>query len=407
MADGEAKAQWRIIPLHEYESPRQPGREVVRGRLTGVWKRLVNKHDSAPGDDVAFGRLSQPWLDKVTPDCDVGAAAEIFSQRIDELRQRKKDRPLRAALVGPPGDCYAEVVAAWGEANGAAIIEAPAPRTLFETGYLFNEIPADETVPLVIPDFAKFYTRNPAGLAALRVFFRWLEEHQRSIVIGCNSWAWAYLVKTIQADAFFRKPLAFAPRSGPELEAWLGTVCSPESGCPWAFRFAWNEVSAFRATDEARGDHSENDEKRDEFFAALAAAARGIPRLELALWRECLRIVQDPGETSGDDSALPAANSDGIIWIQAISTLNLPTIWPKSVRLDGIVLHTILIHSGLAEDVLARLLPFSAPEVTGSLMALERRRLIARRDGIWTITELGYPSVRNFLAGEGFLTGAG
>ena len=79
-------------------------------------------------------------------------------------------------------------------------------------------------------------------------------------------------------------------------------------------------------------------------------------------------------------------------------------VTPPEAREHAIVLHTLLLHNGLAAELLPRLLPLAESEIADSLHRLRDADLVRQVDQSWRVTASGYPAVRKLLDNEGYLT---
>jgi hypothetical protein len=67
------------------------------------------------------------------------------------------------------------------------------------------------------------------------------------------------------------------------------------------------------------------------------------------------------------------------------------------------VLHTLLLHNGVATGILPELLPNLARVVRQDLHDLRAAGLVDREHDLWRVTAIAYPVVRATLEGEDFL----
>jgi len=67
-------------------------------------------------------------------------------------------------------------------------------------------------------------------------------------------------------------------------------------------------------------------------------------------------------------------------------------------------LHSLLLHNGLSQAVLVEILPFSPNVITRTALVLKDAGLIEEHQGLWNVSPAGYPIVRQYLNGEGYLT---
>ena len=78
-----------------------------------------------------------------------------------------------------------------------------------------------------------------AGKTSLvRALLDRLDRLKRPVVVGCNSWAWQYLVRAGQADAILPTPIIFKPFDAKRLKHWLGQIAEHDGPGSVAFRDA-------------------------------------------------------------------------------------------------------------------------------------------------------------------------
>ena len=92
------------------------------------------------------------------------------------------------------------------------------------------------------------------------------------------------------------------------------------------------------------------------------------------------------------------------IWVLPWDKLDHPAL-PSSISPESsILLHSLLLHNGLSQEVLAEILPFSPNVIIRMALVLKDAGLIEENNGQWKVSPSGYPIVRLYLNGEGYLT---
>ncbi len=147
-------------------------------------------------------------------------------------------------------------------------------------------------------------------------------------------------------------------------------------------------------------------ENTNGLFEQISAYSRGNPALAWSLWRHSLSIATN--KDVKEEAQKEASQDDRpTIWVRSWDSLKLPPVPPDLTRDDSFILHAILLHDGLPENVLRALLPGPDPLFSRTLARLNDLGMIAlAADGLWRIPELAYPSVRQHLNSEGFLVDA-
>ena len=216
------------------------------------------------------------------------------------------------------------------------------------------------------------------------------------ILAACDSWAWAFLTRAVHVDAVFPTPLTLDAFDEARLQSWFRALAHRSQNRSIAFRQADNGQMVLPPIDSSSASTSLSDH-----LIHLAARSRGIPGIALAHWRHCLLSL--------DAESIPvsAADDEGLtIWVKPWSQLDLP-VMPLGARPNPFfVFHALLIHGGLPSDLLAKILLLSLEEVRQILLRFRNAGLVQELAGVWQVTPLGYPNVRNWLASEGFLIDA-
>jgi len=92
------------------------------------------------------------------------------------------------------------------------------------------------------------------------------------------------------------------------------------------------------------------------------------------------------------------------IWVTPWDQLNKPVV-PGDVRHDeAVVLHTLLLHSGLSLELMRQLLPMSLNRIAETVARLQEAGIVAQDGATWRVAPLGYPPARQFLQEVGYLT---
>jgi len=94
------------------------------------------------------------------------------------------------------------------------------------------------------------------------------------------------------------------------------------------------------------------------------------------------------------------------IWVTPWEALRLPYVSPRITGDELFVLHNLLLHNGLHEEVLLKLLPLSSTRSLRSLQILRAEELVAAGQAGWQVAPMAYPAVRAHLRKEGYLIDA-
>jgi len=115
------------------------------------------------------------------------------------------------------------------------------------------------------------------------------------------------------------------------------------------------------------------------------------------LWRQALKNTPEESKKELNDDP---ANT---IWVMPWEKMQRLSIPSGMATVQTVVLHTLLIHNGLPFDVLADLLPQTPVPAEQCAHLFADKGLAECNRGIWRVSASGYPAVRQFLNGEGYL----
>ena len=400
---------WNYALASRYETPAHPATEKVKTGLSALWKRFwpINSQGSADEEDSECRPLSEMALAEIMPESHWDAAANALTVQLNPWVREKTPDSFMQAVIGPPGSGVSEVVTRWGNQASARLLLPPDPARLFDPGsdYWQGAELGTEGI-LVIPELERFYLRHSDGFDLIRQLVELLWTSPRKIVVGCDSWTWAYLCNTVKIDAAFRMPMALESLSGDALRAWF----RPRPRGRYFVRTAGNGELIYpieSAEDAARNvkdgtpENQEQQYKGADVFQRIAAMSRGIPEVALALWRECL--CEGEAEANRHESRSALELTPMPIHVRAPQELALPSIPAGASTREAIILHTLLLHAGLPSSILFQIVPFPVSDVIATLSALREARLILERAGVWKVAPLGYSSVRSFVRAETLL----
>lgn len=413
---------WRYIRLSDYSSPVQPTQETVRKNVRGLWKRLLGT--SEPEEQIVVHKdlrlVPQSLLDRAVSAPDWNDAVLSLDDALKKWLDNDPSEPSIQVVVGAPYSHVSHIITRWADARQWRLIEMPVPEQILEgdDGWLSHQLERGDETPVVLPRLERCYLRRHDGLEMIHLLFDRLWSSRRRCLIGCNSWAWAYLSKALHIDSPLPPPLTLEAFDHEHLQRWFQTLAVPSSeDRVFAFRQVNNNKFVLTPTGIEKQHGSEEqskgtgNDKEDlsfevtDFLQYVAAYSRGIPGVALEVWRHSLRFVP---EEEVREKAKEMGHSDNvdILWVRPWNQISLPTL-PGVVELPQLFgLHTLLLHDGLPESLLPELLPFSSRELLGELHRLRMTGVLEREQGIWRVTPLGYPAVRRLIEVEGYLVDA-
>ena len=425
-----------LVPLGDYRSPGMPAEHVVRA----VWRRIRQRFQSSETAPVrADNRLKATTL-KVLDEVVGPPACGPLLDDFDAAVRAWLDEPggtFHCVVVLPPCDST-DLIGTWAQSRGHAVLCAPKR----DQGHALSVIagadkntqadgggnggaatPEGDAPLLVIPRLESWFLRRRNGLLAVRALLAELQQSERRCLIGCNSWAWAFLVRAAGAALVLPSPRTFAPFDARRLQAWFSELATQTQSGRVAFRLASSGADVLETKDDGA--------LANNYLEELAARSHGIPWVAWHLWRNALRTgidaieAQKANEDANADGrkadrhkvaqanakvqaeaeagkALPNGNhgDERTFWITGVPDPDLPHHHDDNALL---VLHALLIHGALVREELFSVLPdATAAEV---LPALLRAGFIEQREGRLAVLPSAYPALRRMLLADGFPIG--
>jgi len=391
---------WELVPVADYRLPEMPAAHAAQARWVSL-KRLFAgpRHDNeAPArTEAALSRLPAQRLDALVASVNWGPGAKVLQR---ELAEGGSDDAVRF-LIGPPRSGHVELLRRWATEQGAHWIEPPKYDDILEVGPAWLAGWPSDAHCWVLTRLEHCWLRHPAGLALVRELLdRALSGRLGHGVIGCDSWAWAYL--RYVAPLPTPSALTLQAFDGKRLAALFRHLVAVEA--PAQFHFCDAQTGKRVLT----VDGEDNDDGSAE-LQSLAAHCRGNAGLARELWRARLRDEpkSEPGtdKDTADQDARPAADGhddDKAVWVSAPA--EEPALAADGEEEPALVLHALLLHNGLPGGRLAEVLPLPPFRVQGTLHRLAGAGLVAAAPtGHWHITAAGYPWARGLLQAQDLL----
>lgn len=413
-----------LVALADYRSPGMPAEHVVRA----AWRRIKKRFQFSDPDPVRAGNRLQPTLlkalDEVVGPPACGPLLDDFDAAV-RTWLKEPGGTFHCVMVLPPCDA-SDVMGTWAQSRGHAVLCAPAR----QQGHALSIIAgaeegaatdaegggaaqADNPI-LVIPRLESWFLRRRNGLQAVRALLAELQQSERRCLIGCNSWAWAFLVRAAGAALVLPSPLTFAAFDARRLQAWFAELAAHTRNDRVAFRLASNGADVLETKDDGA--------LVSNYLEELAARSNGIPWVAWHLWRNALRTGIDASEAqkkkghvdgagqqevhvsaqteAGESSKNGAYANERTFWIQGVPDPSLPRHHDDNALL---VLHALLIHGALSSAELLSVLPdATAAEVLPGLL---RAGFIEQREGRLSVLPAAYPAARRVLLADGYPMG--
>lgn len=408
---------WHFIRLDQYARPPEPAQETVRKGIFGVWERLGWGKNSRPASgELSLSQAPRELLDEIAPvpDWHEGIAA-VTAALDDWLDATQPEAPVQVFL-GPSYSGTPQILAQWAMAKGWDLLTPPEPEQILTGGKEWlAQLDDGSSAPLVLTHLERCYLRHYDGLTMLRRLLEIMLSHRRRWLVGCDSWAWAYCRQVFKVDAMLRSPWILAPFGPERLQVWLPEVIkgAPTTG----FVFRQSDNGKFILPPAAGGEaelpgqdqpESAGSPNLSNFLKYLAAYSRGIPGIAWAIWRYGLYVAMEQVATeneTGEGDEIPEASRAGkTLWVKPWPQISRPAVPNLPERSELLmVLHALLLHGGLWEHMMPKVLPIAPMGIIEYLYLLQKADLVQVNQGFWRVTPQGYPAARQSLQSEGYL----
>lgn len=397
---------WQFVRLGDYRLPGPLGATAALERWASL-KRI-------------FGRGSEPELPPVKAEADLRALSQSRLQNLARpidwrcavpalnavLAEWQQAAPVGEAVrfvIGQPHCGHAQILAQWAADHRAAMVEAPSvDRLLGDDGRWLDDWPAADRL-WVLPNLEQCYLRHADGLGLVRSL---LERAASGAlgrgVIGCDSWAWAYLRRVWPLP----QPAALTLQAfdGPRLSRYLAELVS----CPGRDCLHFRNATTGK---ELRLEPGSGDAEVSPEVNYLAVHSRGNIGVALHSWRSALRAVPEqeqqvqpeaPAEVAASlPAAVPDAEVDDIVWVS--TALREPVLPAEGGEAMVFLLHGLLLHNGLPASLLPELLPQPRHRIASCLLELQALGVVVMAGERWQVSVAAYSVVREFLRRRGFL----
>ncbi|MBR0566974.1 hypothetical protein J5J83_12700 [Azoarcus sp. L1K30] len=387
---------WQFVPLSAYAQPEL----AARSAAVAAWAtfrqlfRSEHKEELVPvRQEDALRALPGMHLEHLVRPIDWRKASAALDAA---LREPSGDGATGVQfLIGQPHCGHPEIVADWAVRHGAQIIEPPSYEEVLSSKGCWRATWPAVGQAWAIPCLERFFLRSANGLALVRNLLEEIVSGRRGAgLIGCDSWAWAFLQRVSALP--LPGALTLQAFDGPRLARLLAQLADVDGQRQLLFRNARSGNTALTVPHD--GDTA------SEEVAQLAAHCRGNVGTARDYWRQRLRAVSDSAVEFDKDKAGTSEvdESDAeVIWVSA--TQPEPALPVEADEDVALVLHALLIHNGLGDEMLAEVLPLPRHLCMAIVLRLQKLTLLERHEGRWRVSALGYELVRRWLRGRGFL----
>ena len=398
-AESPEAAVWEFVPLADYKVPGLPAGSAAANAwayFKRIFRRKGKESQLPVRQEAELRTLAQARLERLLLSPDWHSAATALDKALkDWMVALEPDRPVKF-VIGQPYSGHAEIVRLWGESYQAAWIAPPTYEEILAGDERWFDNWSQAGRLWVLPSMEHCYLRHANGLKLVRELLQGAEGGRLGKgLIGCDSWAWAYLQRlwpVPRPDA-----LTLQAFDSSRLARLLSSMTVCRSGRRVHFRNAVNGNSILTVP-------SEDDQVRSE-IVQLAAYCRGNVGTAVRYWRERLRSEPEaePSEPSNSEEIEQTDEPDEeSVWVTGV----LPEpVMPAGTDEDfALVLHALLLHGGLPESLLSQLLPLPHPRCMALLLRLCNAGFVQYREDRWSVPELAYATVRGLLRGRAYLT---
>lgn len=369
-----------LVPLKELEAPPWPERAAVKMAAMRLRTLLTRSGDRPFIAEDRLDDSADVFSDMATPPFCPPLMTELDDTLTDWAADPAPGQWIKPVVL-PPCDEQG-LLSRWARRHHHEVLAPPTrDALLIDTPEQTLDLSGDGV--LVIPRLEDWFLRHRCGLGLVRSLLESLAGLERHCVIGCNSWAWAFLCKAVDAHLILPEPLTFKPFDESRLRRWIADIARQQAVEGTRFRLSSNGKNIFALDRKNR--------PREEYFETLAARSRGIAWVAWHLWQRSLKKACDTEDNDYSD------DDRQTLWVVALEEFSLPGSDSTQALL---ILQALLIHDSLSARELECVLP--DPGFQGMHHALHRAGFIAERRGRYYCRPAAYPAIRNGLATAGF-----
>ncbi|MFO8085373.1 MAG: hypothetical protein R6U27_13755 [Desulfobacterales bacterium] len=404
--ESSSKSFWQYVDLNDFKVPEATIDRTVKKRLFNFLHILktTDKKDSKPlvaKDET--NAIEETRLNKIIPVPNWKIPAAALDEALKNWMESQKVTDPFKLIIGPPFSGHSEILSTWAKFHNLKVIISPsADQILNQDISYFKQFTQSDSL-WVIPDLEKLFLRHTKGLDLVRRLFNGLFTGEMGQgAIGCDTWAWAFLDHVLKARFFPVMILqAFQVQ---QMTAFFADVISAGSESHTVFRQT-GDGKPVLIPFSLPGSDSQTETKTSPWIKEMTDYCRGNPGIALEYWRQSLRTM-----ASKENNEKPIKFNDDFsdkktLWVTAWNKLTSPSI-PNDLNRDHTrLLYTLLIHGGLSEKLLYRLLPFSIHESINLLRFLESAQIIEKSFEVWRVSPFAFPAVREYLGLEEYPRG--
>ncbi len=243
---------------------------------------------------------------------------------------------------------------------------------------------AERQVVVILPPLEQCFLRCIGGWQGIE----WLRDTvgQQSHyfwLIPCNLWAWSFLNRVCQVEAYFSAQMVLPKLDGAALSDWL---------LPFA-------ATLQAPTSPVDPEAPEKLFSQDWAWGNLADVTHRSPTVAKALWLQSLRLSRE----DLPDEVLPLADDEPVpVPLTQVSPARppLPNLEPE----DHYVLHALMLHGTISRAHLALTLGQGESLVQVRVQMLRQAGLVQVDEVGLSIRPIHYPRLCDELSNNNFLT---
>ncbi|MDP2770854.1 MAG: hypothetical protein Q8O81_13605 [Giesbergeria sp.] len=275
--------------------------------LRRKWRLLAqlfsrqDQRDTLAQPEATLSSLPPAQLDRLAPPLRWEGAARAFDQIYAAKAGNAPAPGVVGILVGQPFCGHADILAHWARGRSVRLLEPPTAQEILAADVQWLTRCCDSGPGLwALPALERCYLRNANGLALVRGFLDLAFSGALGPgVIGCDSWAWAYLQRICAWPA--TPVLTLQAFDGAALTTLL---LQPETQPTQAVRFLSAHSGISLLPEPEDGEEDAQTPVSPE-LRQLAARCRGNLGVAWHFWRERLRTAIEPQATQTGDDAPP------------------------------------------------------------------------------------------------------
>ncbi|MGS2744374.1 hypothetical protein ACU6TU_12395 [Halomonas sp. LS-001] len=377
---------WQVVTLESFQTPEQTQASQWRRswRAATTWMVGQEASERQAKRESELRKLPEIALSHWVPAIDWTPAAETFNQAMEEF----SEAPL-IIFISPPHGGHEAVVSHWAEQQDVNCLPIPTFKDI-TTGCLDWVEHGRRQNDWAVPALERHFLRHSQGLQGVRELIeRALSGRLGKGVIGCDSWAYAYLQQVVGLEGV--PAVTLQALEGEHLASYFTHLATGED-YPAVYSTRTGKQVLASHNDSAADKTSETPHKE---LQRLSAHCRGHLGIAWHYWRERLREPAENGDREG-----PRESSQALWLLDALAEAELPA---DTGDVATLLLHTLLIHGGLDDQALGHVLPFSHHEALNARFSLARQGILRDYQGRWQVAPLSYASVRQLLESRHYL----